>query len=238
MRLERSRSSGAVWLGWILWRALKLDELCGALLACKRETVAWSEVIALLVIGRLCEPSSELHVAERWYRTTALEDLLGVAVAQRQKAPVYSQAGTEDAPIFIAGIRTIFQCQRSVDTESSLIYALDSMTGGELKRARAKLGMTQKELGEALGVHWNSVARMERNEFPIIRTTELAVKYLLIMKSKKGEKKKERCWRSISIQRGSVWWIAFTTAAGKSGKAPNPRARHRPARFSRNGSAN
>ncbi len=37
--------------------------------------------------------------------------------------------------------------------------------------------MTQKELGEALGVHWNSVARMERNEFPIIRTTELAVKY-------------------------------------------------------------
>jgi transposase len=36
-------------------------------------------VIAILVIGRLCEPSSELHVAERWYRTTALEDLLGVA---------------------------------------------------------------------------------------------------------------------------------------------------------------
>ena len=32
------------------------------------------------MIGRLCEPSSELHVAERWYRTTALEDLLGVAV--------------------------------------------------------------------------------------------------------------------------------------------------------------
>jgi hypothetical protein len=27
VRLERSRSFGAVWLGWILWRALKLDEL-------------------------------------------------------------------------------------------------------------------------------------------------------------------------------------------------------------------
>ena len=36
-------------------------------------------MIAILVIGRLCEPSSELHVAERWYRTTGLEDLLGVA---------------------------------------------------------------------------------------------------------------------------------------------------------------
>jgi DNA-binding XRE family transcriptional regulator len=64
------------------------------------------------------------------------------------------------------------------------------MTGKELKRARARLSMTQKELGEALGVHWNSVARMERDEFPIIRTTELAVKYLLITESKKRGKKK------------------------------------------------
>lgn len=71
-----------------------------------------------------------------------------------------------------------------------MIYALDSMTGTELKRARSRLGMTQKELGEALGVHWNSVARMERDEFPIICTTELAVKYLLLMQSKKGGKKK------------------------------------------------
>jgi DNA-binding XRE family transcriptional regulator len=64
------------------------------------------------------------------------------------------------------------------------------MSGQELKQARARLGMTQKELGEALGVHWNSVARMERDGFPIIRTTELAVKYLLLMKSKTRGKKK------------------------------------------------
>lgn len=82
VRLERSRSFGAVWLGWILWRALKLDEQCEALLVSQRETVGWAEVIAILVIGRLCEPSSELHVAEQWYRTTALEDLLGIAVEE------------------------------------------------------------------------------------------------------------------------------------------------------------
>jgi transposase len=80
--VERSRSFGAVWLGWVLWRALKLDELCEALLVRGREAVAWGEVVAILVIGRLCEPSSELHVAEQWYRTTALEDLLGVATEQ------------------------------------------------------------------------------------------------------------------------------------------------------------
>ena len=33
---------------------------------------------AILAIARLCEPSSELHIEEKWYRCTALEDLLGV----------------------------------------------------------------------------------------------------------------------------------------------------------------
>lgn len=82
IRLERSRSFGAVWLSWLLWRGLKLDELLGELLPRGRETVSWAEVVAILVIGRLCEPSSELHVAEQWYRTTALEDLLGVSSEQ------------------------------------------------------------------------------------------------------------------------------------------------------------
>lgn len=82
VHLERSRSFGAVWLGWVLWRALKLDELLNELIGVGREKVGWAEVIGILVIGRLCEPSSELHVAERWYRSTALEDLLGAASEQ------------------------------------------------------------------------------------------------------------------------------------------------------------
>jgi transposase len=80
VRLERSRSFGAVWLGWLLWRALRLEDMLSGLIPGGREKVSWAEVIAILVIGRLCEPSSELHVAERWYRTTALEDLLGVGI--------------------------------------------------------------------------------------------------------------------------------------------------------------
>ena len=79
VRLERSRSFGSVWLGRQLWQALRLDELFEGLLPRGRESVAWADVISILVIGRLCEPSSELHVAEQWYRTSALEDLLGVA---------------------------------------------------------------------------------------------------------------------------------------------------------------
>src|SRR2546425_5641346 len=43
-----------------------------------REEVSWSVMAAVLVLARLSEPSSELHIAEDWYRTTALEDLLGL----------------------------------------------------------------------------------------------------------------------------------------------------------------
>ena len=79
VRIERGRAFGAVWLGWQLWRALKFDELLAELLPAGREKIAWSDIAAILVIARLCEPSSELHIAEDWYRRTALDDLLGVA---------------------------------------------------------------------------------------------------------------------------------------------------------------
>jgi transposase len=89
VRLERSRSFGAVWLGWVLWHSLKLDELLAGLLPRGRETMSWADVIAILVIGRLCEPSSELHVAERWYRTTAIEDLFGIASERLYEERLY-----------------------------------------------------------------------------------------------------------------------------------------------------
>jgi transposase len=78
VRIERGRSFGGVWLGWTLWRALGLDRLCDELLPVGREAVPWPVTAAVLVLARLCEPSSELHIAETWYRSTALEDLLGL----------------------------------------------------------------------------------------------------------------------------------------------------------------
>lgn len=80
VRLERARRFGDVWLGWKLWEALQLGRVCGELLPQGGAAVPWSAMAAILVIARLCEPSSELHIAEDWYRRTALEDLLGVPV--------------------------------------------------------------------------------------------------------------------------------------------------------------
>jgi DNA-binding XRE family transcriptional regulator len=64
------------------------------------------------------------------------------------------------------------------------------MTGKQMQAARKRLGLTRRELGELLGLHWNSIARMERGELPVVKQTELAVRYLLV-KTKKGERKRK-----------------------------------------------
>ena len=76
VRIERSRRFGDVCLALALWRALGLEELCRRLLPPGQERVAWAKMAAVLAAARLCEPSSELHIAEDWHRRTALGDLL------------------------------------------------------------------------------------------------------------------------------------------------------------------
>ena len=78
LRVERDRSFGGVWLGWVLWQALGLDRVCRELVPRGRQGTQWANLIAVLVIARLCEPSSELHIAEDWFRRTALEDIIGI----------------------------------------------------------------------------------------------------------------------------------------------------------------
>ena len=56
--------------------------------------------------------------------------------------------------------------------------------GKGLRRARKRLKMTQEQLGEALGLHENTIARIERDELPVVKQTELAVKYLLVVSKK------------------------------------------------------
>jgi hypothetical protein len=75
-RLERGRRFGDVWLGLRLWQALGLDTLLHELLPAGREAVPWAQMAAVLVLARFCEPSSELHIAEDWFRRTALGSLI------------------------------------------------------------------------------------------------------------------------------------------------------------------
>jgi transposase len=90
VQLERLRDFGAVWLGLGLWRLLGLDELMARLLPQGREDVPWEKVVSILALARLCEPCSELHIENAWYRKTALEDLLGVTVEQVHTDRLYA----------------------------------------------------------------------------------------------------------------------------------------------------
>jgi hypothetical protein len=64
VRVENTRHFGNVYLALALWRALRLDEFAAAQLPAGKEEVPWEKMAAVLVAARLCEPSSELHIAE------------------------------------------------------------------------------------------------------------------------------------------------------------------------------
>ena len=78
VRLERTRQFGACWLGWELWKRLDLDRFFEQAVDSDPAEVPWSRVAALLAINRLCAPGSELAIEERWYPSTALDDLLEI----------------------------------------------------------------------------------------------------------------------------------------------------------------
>jgi hypothetical protein len=78
VRTERGRRFDDIWLGLTLWQAFGLDEFCHEHMPRGREDVPWATMAAILVVARLCEPSSKLHIAQDWCRKCALEDLLGV----------------------------------------------------------------------------------------------------------------------------------------------------------------
>ncbi|MGH9386049.1 MAG: IS1634 family transposase [Vicinamibacterales bacterium] len=78
VRLERTRQLGPALLGLAVWRQLQLDEFFAAHMDHTPADVPWSRIAAVLAINRLCAPGSELAIEERWYPTTALDDLLHI----------------------------------------------------------------------------------------------------------------------------------------------------------------
>jgi transposase len=72
------RRFGDVYLARWLWNLLDLDTIINRHVPQGKETVRPADVIAIEVINRLCAPCSEFALAEHWYASTGLEDLLGV----------------------------------------------------------------------------------------------------------------------------------------------------------------
>jgi len=77
VRLERTRQFGSCWLGLQLWKRLQLDRFFEGAVDEHAADVPWSRVAAVLAIE------------ERWYPSTALDDLLGIAEGKLNDTRLY-----------------------------------------------------------------------------------------------------------------------------------------------------
>lgn len=146
VRVGGTRDFGDVYVGLMLWRALRLNELLEARIPQGREEIAWPVVAAILALARFCEPSSELHIADTWYRRTALEDLLGVGEDQVNKDRLYRalDAVLPHKEAIESHLRQRFQTLFDVNYDLILYDVTSTYFEGEMeKNAQAQRGYSR-----------------------------------------------------------------------------------------------
>ena len=89
VRVENRRDFGGPWLALEMVRQLGLKDFLDATIPKGQEEIPWSAMALVLVISRLCNPSSELHIAEHFYGQTAMAELLGVPAGKVNEARLY-----------------------------------------------------------------------------------------------------------------------------------------------------
>jgi transposase len=89
VRVENQLDFGGPWLALELIRTLQLDKLFESVMPRGDEDIPWAKMATVLAICRLCNPSSELHVAEHYYRSTAMPELLGIPTEKVNQQRLY-----------------------------------------------------------------------------------------------------------------------------------------------------
>ena len=89
MRVENRRDFGGPWLGLQLIEQLGLKDFFQGAMPAGQEDIPWSLMALVLVLCRLCHPSSELHIAEHFYAQSALADLLGIPADKVNEQRLY-----------------------------------------------------------------------------------------------------------------------------------------------------
>jgi transposase len=72
-----------------LWQMARFDEFFEAQIPEGQEDIPWATTAMISTIARLCDPSSELHIAEDWIRRTAPCDMLLCDEAQINEDRLY-----------------------------------------------------------------------------------------------------------------------------------------------------
>ena len=78
IRVEKVRDFGGYWLGLQILDKLELVSFLERIIPHGREEINWSIMSLVLVLMRLCEPSSELRIVEDLWERSPLSDLLGI----------------------------------------------------------------------------------------------------------------------------------------------------------------
>jgi hypothetical protein len=89
VRVENQLDFGGPWLARELIRTLELDKLFEGLMPRGEEDIPWAKMASVLAICRLCNPSSELFIAEHDYRGTAMPELLGIPTEKINQQRLY-----------------------------------------------------------------------------------------------------------------------------------------------------
>src|ERR1017187_5291522 len=87
--VERRQAFGGPWLGLELCRQVGLSDFLERTLPAGREQIPWAVMAQILILARLCDPCSELQIAEHFYQASALSDLLGVPASKVNEDRLY-----------------------------------------------------------------------------------------------------------------------------------------------------
>lgn len=87
--VERKRAFTGPWMGLQLCQQVGLIDFLERTLPTGREEIPWPVMPQILILARLCDPSSELRIAERFYEASPLNDLLGVPVRKVNDERLY-----------------------------------------------------------------------------------------------------------------------------------------------------
>jgi transposase len=78
IKVERVRDFGGYWLGLQVLEKLGINRFLAKIVGQGHEEISWNMMVLTLVLMRLCQPSSELRIAEELFEQSALGDLLGI----------------------------------------------------------------------------------------------------------------------------------------------------------------
>jgi transposase len=89
IRVERVRDFGGYWLGRQVLEKLGLNSFWEKNVEQGREEISWDMLATTLVLMRLCNPSSELRIAEELFEQSALVDLMGIPAEKVNEDRLY-----------------------------------------------------------------------------------------------------------------------------------------------------